>query len=162
MIEFERRFKVNPICLDLIKSQAHAVEHMLQGYVCADDTSVVRVRYIKNETIDEWNITVKQSTGQKGKNFEYESVVKDASELFSRISKKISKTRYYLWHKDNLELEVDVFEGECAGLIIAEAELEDDAESDWLSETLPSWFGEELTGMSEYSNYSLCMNGLPK
>lgn len=161
MIEFERRFLIDPVCLDLIKQAAHQSERMSQGYVCADTTAIVRLRAIELNSGDlEWVVTVKKDTGVKGKHFEYESVVEDASELFDTLTQKISKRRYCVWLLDHLEIEVDVFEN-MNDLIIAEVELNDDEESMWLSDNIPSWFGREITGEKKYSNYSLCMNGLP-
>jgi len=163
MIEFERRFLVDPKCIDLIKQASTHNELMSQGYVCADENAIVRLRSIELPSGElEWVMTVKKDTGQIGKHFEYESVVEDAIELFNTLSQKVTKRRFSLWHLDEVEVEVDIFENECAGLIIAEVELEDDNQSEWLSKNLPSWFGKEITGVSEYSNYSLCKFGLPK
>lgn len=162
MIEFERRFLINPGYFDLIRNASHHNELMTQGYVCADSQSVVRLRSIELPSGNvEWVITVKQDTGQLGKNFEYESIVEDATELFNTLPKRITKRRYAVWHLDQIDIEVDVFQNECAGLIIAEVELESDEQSEWLTANLPIWFGKEITGQKQYSNYSLCMNGLP-
>ena len=63
----------------------------------------------------------------------------------------IEKNRY-LWHGvDGMLWEIDEFEGNLAGLIIAEVELETEA-SEIL---LPEWAGMELTRLKGWSNASL-------
>jgi len=63
----------------------------------------------------------------------------------------IEKNRY-LWHgADGMLWEIDEFEGNLAGLIIAEVELETE-----VSEVLlPEWVGMELTHLEGWSNASL-------
>ena len=58
---------------------------------------------------------------------------------------------------DEVNLEVDVFAGRHAGLVLAEVELrsEDDKPS------LPTWVGREVTGDAHYYNTSLARHGLP-
>jgi len=63
---------------------------------------------------------------------------------------RIVKTRYIVpAGKHNFE--VDVFHGRHEGLIIAEIELEAEAE-EFLK---PDWLGEEVTGRPEYYNSNL-------
>jgi CYTH domain-containing protein len=50
--------------------------------------------------------------------------------------------------------EVDVFEGDNKGLIIAEIELEDENESF----EKPNWLGQEVTGDDRYYNASLSVS----
>ena len=52
----------------------------------------------------------------------------------------IEKTRHEIWHDGHL-WEVDVFEGDNAGLVLAEAELDDLCEP----VSLPPWVGPEVT-----------------
>ena len=164
MIEFERRFLVNESTIDLVKRVAHLYYNISQGYVCADDNSIVRLRGSKRECGEvTWYITIKKDTGIKGKSFEFEYEVDDGQELFDTLDQKIEKTRYIVdMIGYPLQIEVDFFKGKCSGLVIEEVELENDPQSDWLTNNLPSWFGEEITGIKGYSNYSLCKKGLPK
>jgi adenylate cyclase len=48
---------------------------------------------------------------------------------------------------------VDVFEGDNAGLVVAEIELDDEAET----VALPDWAGEEVTGDVRYYNSHLAV-----
>ena len=63
----------------------------------------------------------------------------------------VKKTRY-CWRDSNGKLwEVDEFEDNLAGLIIAEIELDNISQSI----TIPEWAGIELTGLKNWSNASL-------
>jgi len=62
----------------------------------------------------------------------------------------IEKTRYRLEHH-GLTWEVDEFEGDNAGLIVAEVELDEEDQA----VMLPDWVGKEVTGERRYYNASL-------
>ena len=62
----------------------------------------------------------------------------------------IIKTRYVVYTNDGM-WEVDEFESQLAGLVLAEIEL-DDANT---NVDLPSWVGQEITGLDGWSNKSL-------
>ena len=63
----------------------------------------------------------------------------------------VEKTRYVLTGADGLTWEVDEFEGALAGLVLAEVEL---TSSDQVV-ALPSWLGQEITGLRSWSNRAL-------
>ena len=70
----------------------------------------------------------------------------------------LEKRRYLIpWGDHTVEL--DIFEGEMAGLILAEIEFATREEAETIS--LPGWFGREVTGDLRYSNNSLSVKGLP-
>ena len=54
----------------------------------------------------------------------------------------------------NLTIELDVFEGDLAPLILAEVEFSDEQSA--LSFTPPDWFGEDVTFSGKYHNSQLC------
>ena len=63
----------------------------------------------------------------------------------------VKKTRYCWRDSDGNLWEVDEFEDNLAGLIIAEIELDNTSQSI----TIPEWAGIELTGLKNWSNASL-------
>ena len=83
--------------------------------------------------------------------FEYEIPLTDGAALLDlRQSAIIEKLRYKLpWH--GLVWEIDVFQGENQGLVIAEIEL---PREDKVFEK-PEWLGREVTSDRRYSNASL-------
>lgn len=156
-IEFERRFLVHAL-----PDVAYTTKYQIkQAYVCADDTSVVRVRsrHAEHDAFSgqpaKWFMTIKQNRDELGMVNEFEYEISDGSELFQSIAQNIEKSRYEIPH-GQLTIEFDVFGGRHAGLMIAEVELTNQEESLWLDENMPEWFGEEITGQHEYSNYYLC------
>ncbi len=65
----------------------------------------------------------------------------------------ITKKRYEIPDKDGLTIELDVFEGDYAGLILAEVEFQSEAQA--LSYAPPAWFGEDVSNSAEYHNSTL-------
>ena len=120
-----------------------------QGYLVGSKHASVRVRIqgkraflnIKSATID---ITRQE--------FEYEIPLADASEMLETLCEKpiIDKTRYLLKNENHV-WEIDIFSGENEGLIVAEIELSDKAESF----DKPDWLGAEVSGDARYYNVSL-------
>ena len=60
---------------------------------------------------------------------------------------------------DGLEAEVDVFEGDLAGLVTAEVEFGSERQSRDFQP--PAWLGKEVTGDRRYANQSLALEGDP-
>ncbi len=56
--------------------------------------------------------------------------------------------------------EVDIFQGALDGLAIAEVEFPSPEAADAFEP--PSWFGEEITGRSEWGNAALAVHGRPR
>ncbi len=69
----------------------------------------------------------------------------------------IAKTRYVLPAEDGFAWEVDEFEGPLAGLVLAEIELVEGSEA----VALPSWIGQEITGLASWSNHALSQTLTP-
>ena len=67
----------------------------------------------------------------------------------------IRKKRYMIPLNDSLTIELDVFEGDLAPLLLAEVEFPDEASA--LSFTPPEWFGTDVTFSSEYHNSTLSL-----
>lgn len=63
----------------------------------------------------------------------------------------VEKIRYVLKGSDGFLWEVDEFEGALAGLVLAEVELP----SSQTEVALPSWVGQEITGLRSWSNRAL-------
>ena len=71
---------------------------------------------------------------------------------------ELAKTRYLIPFQD-FTIELDIFESDLSGLILAEVEFSSSSQAD--SFTPPRWFGTEVTGDLRYSNNSLSINGRP-
>jgi adenylate cyclase len=120
-----------------------------QGYLSLERGKTVRVRTDGSRGY----LTVKgATTGFTRPEFEYEIPVQDARQMLDQLCYRpiIEKTRYKIEHC-GLVWEVDVFERENEGLVLAEVELTDEN----VEITLPDWVGKEVTGDGRYSNASL-------
>lgn len=126
-----------------------------QGYLSTDKNRTIRVR-VKGEKA---YLTIKGITVNTARpEFEYEIPLDEANELFELCEKPlIEKTRYEVEY-DNLTWEIDIFEGENKGLILAEVELQSVNQK----VKLPDWIGEEVTGNRAYSNSNLVINPFSK
>ena len=123
-----------------------------QGYLSTVAERTVRVRLIQ----DKGYLTIKGITvGATRAEYEYEIPARDTSEMLDNLCERplIEKMRYRIEHQ-GLTWEVDEFDGDNAGLIIAEVEL--DAEDQAI--VLPDWVGEEVTDDPRYYNANLIAN----
>jgi CYTH domain-containing protein len=120
-----------------------------QGYLSTVPERTVRVRLIR----DKGYLTIKGiSVGATRAEYEYEVPAGEASEMLDKLCERplIEKTRYRVEHQ-GLTWEIDEFDGDNAGLIIAEVELEEEDQVIML----PDWVGKEVTGDPRYYNASL-------
>jgi len=123
-----------------------------QGYLSTVAERTVRVRLIRDKG---W-LTIKGITvGVTRAEYEYEIPSDEASEMLDNLCERplIEKTRYRVEHQ-GLIWEVDEFDGDNAGLIIAEVELEEEDQAI----VLPDWVGEEVTGDARFFNANLIAN----
>ena len=73
--------------------------------------------------------------------------------------RRVAKMRY-LVPTETGEIEVDVFEGELAGMVTAEIDFDSEAASDAFEPA--DWLGAEVTGDDRYANETLATHGLPE
>src|SRR6186997_2055870 len=109
-----------------------------QGYLSTVPERTVRVRVAGDHAF----ITIKGlNAGATRAEFEYPIPPDDAEALLPMcVPPLVEKTRYRIEH-GGLTWEVDVFEGENAGLVVAEVELPAaDTRVD-----IPPWIGDEVT-----------------
>ena len=143
--EIERKFLVRG---DGWRSGATA-KPIRQGYLHATKDISIRVR----KTGKHAYFTVKSAqVGATRAEYEYEIPVNDAEEMLDTLCQPplIEKVRHTLVH-GGATWEVDVFEGENAGLIVAEVELDSEDQS----VALPEWVGQEVTNDPRYLNANL-------
>ncbi len=148
MIEIERKFLVKN--LDFVKYGVP--QRIRQGYICAEPDRVVRIR-IKD---DKAFVSIKSaSVGFARHEFEYEIPVPEVEIMLQEMCHQpiIDKVRFVLIHKSK-KWEVDIFNGDNEGLIIAEIELQDKDEK----VIMPPFIGEEVTDDPRYYNSYLALN----
>ena len=146
-IEIERKFLVS----DRSVVVGLAGTEMRQGYLSVDPERTTRVRIAGRRAF----VTIKgvpSDSGASRAEYEYEIPVGDAAEMLDRLALRplVEKTRYRL-PVGRLTWEIDVFEGDNEGLVVAEIELPTEA----MGVVLPDWIGDEVTGDPRYYNASL-------
>ncbi|MDR1312085.1 MAG: CYTH domain-containing protein [Burkholderiaceae bacterium] len=145
-VEIERKFLLAD---DSWRTQADAGHIIRQGYLCSDPMRLVRVRVMDEQAF----ITVKRSVDGLFRNeWEYAIPLADAREMLDNLCERplIEKVRYHVVHAGML-WEIDEFDGENAGLRVAEIEL---ASVDQVFDP-PAWLGREVTADKRYYNASL-------
>lgn len=151
-MEIERKFLIDsiPDTIDLSSLHCRRIE---QGYLCTEP--VVRVRRDNSD----YYLTYKS----KGLMVREEYNLPLTKDAYEKLIKKsdgniITKTRYEIPEKDNLTIELDIFEGVFKGLLLAEVEFGSEAAA--LSYTPPAWFGKDVTKDSTYHNSNMAKNGI--
>jgi len=147
-IEIERKFLVNG---DGWRGLGQGTRYR-QGYLCTTPERTVRVRVIR----DQGYLTIKGlSVNATRAEYEYPVPVEEAGEMLDNLCERpiIEKTRYNIEHR-GFTWEVDEFEGDNAGLVVVEVELQDAAQV----LEIPDWVGEEVTHDPRYYNANLIAN----
>ncbi len=144
-MEIERKFLIKKLPDNLTSYKARKIE---QAYLCTDP--VVRVR----RDNDDYYLTYKS----KGIIVREEYNLPLTKEAYGHLLAKtdgniITKTRYEIPEKDNLTIELDVFEGKFDGLLLAEVEFASEEEA--LGYIPPEWFGEDVSNSTKYHNSTL-------
>ena len=142
--EIERKFLVRD---PSVLAGATGVRYQ-QGYLSTDPERTVRVRRAGGRAF----LTIKGlSSGATRAEFEYGIPVADAEELMALCAGPvIEKTRHRIEHAGRT-WEVDVFEGDNDGLILAEVEID----SPEAQVEIPGWVGDEVTADPRYYNANL-------
>lgn len=143
--EIERKFLVDMSFVNELTDG----KRISQGYIETSDKTVVRARIKGDEAFLTLKGAVKRFTCSE---FEYQIPLADAEEIIDELCSggTIDKTRYEVAHGSHT-WEVDVFHGKNEGLVVAEVELQDEAENI----ELPKWVTKEVTGDIKYFNVSL-------
>ena len=144
-MEIERKYLIHHIPENLNITETHHIE---QGYLCT--SPVVRIR----KDNDSYTLTYKS----KGLMIREEYNLPLTEDAYKHLKNKvdgrlIEKTRQVIPYSDNLAIELDIFHGDLAPLILAEVEFSSEGEANTF--TPPEWFGEDVTFSSAYHNSNL-------
>ena len=143
--EIERRLLIKN---DNWKQFINKKIYIEQGYLSKSlEDWIIRVRLTgKNSKI----ALKKHVKGFTNFEFEYSIPRSDAETIMSNLSSKIKKERFFL-EVEKKSWIIDCFKENNYPLEIAEIELSDEQENI----LLPSFISKEITGLTDYSNFSL-------
>jgi adenylate cyclase len=150
-VEVERKFLVSDRP-DLHGTESDEIE---QGYLAIGKDGEVRLRRKGEKLL----LTAKRGGGISRD----EAEVGLDREAFERLwplteGRRLHKRRHVLPAGD-LSIELDVYEGDLEGLVVAEIEFETEDEARAFEP--PDWIGDEVTGDDRYLNETLAANGRP-
>ena len=156
-IEIERKYLVTS---DAWRKDADAGVRYRQGYLTrvigeTDVKASVRVRIAGERA---WLNIKSAELGVRRLEYEYAIPLAEAEEMLDRLTlgRLVEKTRYHVPVADHV-WEVDVFEGDNAGLVVAEIELQAEDETF----VLPDWAGADVSDDPRYYNVYLAEHPWP-
>ena len=130
---------------DEFRKMAFKVLKIKQGYLNRSPDRTVRIRTVD----DKGFLTVKgRNKGDKRLEFEYEIPYSDAMHIFQLAEPGVIIKNRYLVKYDSLIWEVDEFQGQLKGVVVAEVELPESG----MDYSKPPFVGEEITGNPRYYN----------
>lgn len=149
-MEIERKFLVTQ-APHLGRSRSVRIE---QGYLSGGEDEV-RVR----RKGDGFWLTVKRGAGMVRTEQEVALDREQFEALWPLTSgRRIEKDRTVM-EGGGRTIELDVYDSELRGLVVAEVEFEDEDEA--MAFVPPAWFGREVTDDARYKNQALAVLGLP-
>jgi adenylate cyclase len=150
-VEVERKFLV-PDPPDLEGAEADEIE---QGYLATGADGEVRLRRKGDARL----LTAKLGAGLSRQEEEVE-IDRDSFDRLWQLTegRRLHKRRHVL-PDGNRRVEVDVYEGDLDGLVVAEIEFDSEEEARAFEPL--DWLGEEVTGDERYLNETLATRGPP-
>ena len=145
-IEIERKFLLRS---DDWRPLVTGRVRLRQAYLAQDGGLSTRIRIVDTSSA---TLTIKsRKAGLRRLEYEFPIPLGDAEALLAlRQGASVEKVRHHVpWH--GLLWEIDVFEGDNTGLVIAEIELGHERQQF----EMPGWIGAEITGQERYYNSRL-------
>ena len=147
--EIERKFLVKRLPDDLKRARSSVIE---QGYLATESAGrQVRLRKAGRSV----SLTFKVRRGTHREEREIKLSAKQFAALWpGTAGRRLRKVRYEIpW--ENLLIELDIYRGRHAGLVVAEVEFPNRASAHRFK--APWWFGREVTGEKRFSNVRLAL-----
>jgi adenylate cyclase len=151
-MEVERKFLLREPP-DLSGAEA---DEIVQGYLALGADGEVRLRRKGGDLI----LTAKRGSGLARQEAEVELEPSGFEELWPLTEGRRLHKRRHVIPQGDLRIEVDVYERELEGLVVAEIEFP--SEDAARAFEPPEWLGEEVTGDERYLNETLATQGAPQ
>lgn len=151
-MEIERKYLIHTPPADYRSYPSHKIE---QAYLCTEP--VVRIR----KEDDTYYLTYKS----KGLLMREEYNLPLTRDSYEHLLKKadgivLTKERFLIpIEGTELTIELDIFEGDYQGLMLAEVEFQTKKEADAFM--APAWFGKDVTFSGQYQNSRLSAGNVP-
>lgn len=145
MPEIERKFLVRDLPPEVREARP---DHIRQGYLTLEP---VEVR-IRSRADRPHELTLKSTGGLTRAEVNVVLTPEQFEELWPLVQRSIEKQRTVL-ELEGWTVEVDVYVGKLAGLVVAEVEFGTEAEAELFAP--PAWFGVEVTTDDRFRNSAL-------
>lgn len=147
IMEIERKFLPDPEVLPF-RPEDFPCRKIEQGYLCT--SPVVRIR----RDNEKYFLTYKSRGLMVREEYNLPLTREAYDHLKAKIDGRlITKTRYVIPLENGLSLELDIFEGSLAPLVLAEIEFPDEESA--RAYKAPEWLGEDVTMSAQYHNSTL-------
>lgn len=147
-IEIEHKFLLND---DSWRQQVSSSAYYCQGYMTSESNVSIRVRISGQQS---WLNIKRAVMGSQRDEYEYAIPLADAQAIIKDLCRRplIEKTRHFVPVGPHV-WEIDEFEGDNTGLVVAEIELSEPGEEF----QRPAWLGREVTDDIRYYNNNLTL-----
>lgn len=146
-VEIERKYLVDLAKLPF-SLNSFEIRIIEQGYLCT--RPVVRIR----RDNDKYELTYKSGGMMKRREENLPLTLEAYEHLKEKVDGKLIRKKRYMIPLDGknagLMIELDVFEGELAPLVLAEVEFQNEETANTF--IAPEWFGEDVTFCGKYHN----------
>lgn len=147
-MEIERKFLISELPENLKDYPCHQIE---QGYLCTQP--VVRIR----RQDDSYYLTCKSSGMMIREEYNFPLTAESYEHLKAKADGLIITKKRYCIPYQNYTIELDIFEGDTAPLVLAEVEFPTEEEA--VNFIPPEWFTEDVTQSGLYHNSYLSRHG---
>ena len=141
VMEIERKFLIKELPANL---DSYPMRQLEQGYLCTGP--VVRIR----RDNDKYELTYKGNGSMVREEHNLPLTESAYEHLKKKIDGRLISKKRYMIPFETYTIELDIFEGDLAPLVLAEVEFSSEAEAN--SFTPPDWFAEDVTFSSLYHN----------
>lgn len=151
-MEYERKFLLKEFPADMDVREA---QNIVQAYVSGpNDDSEVRVRSTTMGSVAVYSMTVKTGEGASRSETEVKLSSTNFDSFVTNSDNIIRKIRLrFFFVTPNLYADVDIYQNQLVGLRTVEVEFQ--TPESMANFVPPAWFGQEVTGISEFSNSNL-------
>ena len=150
-MEIERKFLTKHVPFDIT---SYPFKQISQAYISFSPT--IRIR----QSDEKYILTVKGKGHLAREEFELPLTKEDYDRLFLKTEGTPVVKKRYLVPVEGYTAEVDIYEGELAGLMTTEVEFPSLEAAE--SFVAPDWFGKDVSAEKAYKNTSLSLYGMPK
>lgn len=140
-MEIERKFLVKEVPEGL---NTYPCRHLEQGYLCIGP--VIRIR----KDNDKYELTYKSKGMMVREEYNLPLTKESYEHLKTKVDGRIITKKRYMIPYENYTIELDIFEGDLAPLLLAEVEFPTEEEAK--SFNPPDWFAEDVTFSALYHN----------